>query len=252
MVSSAWGLRRAALALAALGGNAWQLTWPALPPTGGLLAALAGAALLLAWAARTRRLVAGCIGLALAAAALSALRAEARLAGRLDAALEGADIVLTGVIASLPVRSLEGEMSAISVAGTPKLPRRNWRSVAPKSHSCTPCTLFRSGVGDLVLMALLPDVRLVVPCHSALDLFQARISAVNDDLPDYATVPVPLAKLHYHLPAEDEFSEALSRPSAKCLSVLRGVYTSQTDLVLSLCRIQNRDGVAVRQTHDHA
>jgi competence protein ComEC len=109
MLSSAWGLRRAALMLSALGGVAWQLGWPELPSTRTALTALVAALALGGWAWRRRSLLAACLALATIGAATTSLRAEWRLAHQLQPSLEGVDLVVTGVIASLPARAADAQ-----------------------------------------------------------------------------------------------------------------------------------------------
>ena len=100
------------LALAWLGGTAWQLQqaslWEALPLQ-ALAVAAAGIAAL-AWL--RRRTWAGCLWLALAMAALAFAatsgRAAWRLADALPPALEGQDLVVTGVVTGLPRPGLIG------------------------------------------------------------------------------------------------------------------------------------------------
>jgi competence protein ComEC len=107
------GVRLVAIGVAWLPGAALQLQqaqlWAA-----SLYAGLLGAALLLAapgW--RWRRQGAGFALLLVALAALSfgqtGWRAAARVADRLDPALEGRDLVVTGMIASLPVLAPNGQ-----------------------------------------------------------------------------------------------------------------------------------------------
>ncbi|MDO8418902.1 MAG: competence protein ComEC, partial [Rubrivivax sp.] len=92
------------MALAWLGGTAWQLQQAALW-AGVSLAALVAAAFVvagLAW--RRRRRWAGALGLVLAVAALAFAatsgRAAWRLADALPPALEGQDLVVTGVVSA--------------------------------------------------------------------------------------------------------------------------------------------------------
>jgi competence protein ComEC len=152
MTTSAWGLRCTALALAALAGVAWQLGWAALPPTGTMLALLLAAGGLLAWAAYAKQLVAACVALALLAAALTSLRAEHRLAQRLDPALEGVELELTGVIASLPQRQADAERFVFEVESA----RHQDRAVTvPQRLSLA---WFRSAQDDLLSIG--PDTRL--------------------------------------------------------------------------------------------
>jgi len=106
--------RAAALVLGAmawLGGSALQLQQPALWPMGVqwtlLAAGLAAGAL--AWRARGHARTLGLVvALALTAFATTSLRAQWRLADALPPALEGRDIVLTGMVAQMPRRSAEG------------------------------------------------------------------------------------------------------------------------------------------------
>jgi len=99
------GWRIALGALAWLGGIALQLQQAALWPAAHYAGACALAALLAATAWRARRgpaFVALVVAAALAGAGSTGLRAHARLAQMLDPALEGVDLLLTGVVASLP------------------------------------------------------------------------------------------------------------------------------------------------------
>jgi competence protein ComEC len=108
------GWRAALCALAWLGGLGWQLQQPALWPMGGYAALVAGAAALMALTV----LVAGGPGrghlllpmaaAAMLAVALAGLRAEARLAERLLPMLEGRNLLVTGVVASLPQHGPSG------------------------------------------------------------------------------------------------------------------------------------------------
>ncbi|NRF70025.1 DNA internalization-related competence protein ComEC/Rec2 [Aquincola sp. S2] len=119
------GWRIAAGGGAWLGGVALQLQQPALWPIGsyGLLLGI-GLALLL-WAGARRRLgIAAVLGLALLAFASTGGRASLRLAEQLDPALEGRDLVLTGVIAALPNAGAAGtrflfEVEQASAGGAP-------------------------------------------------------------------------------------------------------------------------------------
>ena len=114
------GWHAALCALAWLLGLAWQMQqawlWP--PAVYGALLALGGfaAALLLcgpvarhraAWPAWGRLGVA-MLAAATLAAAMTGLRAQARLSERLAPALEGQDLLVTGVVAKLPQRSASG------------------------------------------------------------------------------------------------------------------------------------------------
>ena len=104
-----WGLGW--LALAWLSGVAWHLQLAALWPGPWHLglAAVAGLLLVGAWVgarpaqpAGAPRWLAAAAGMLLLALALAGLRAQARLDERLDAALEGADLTVTGIVAGLP------------------------------------------------------------------------------------------------------------------------------------------------------
>ncbi len=101
------GLRIAACALAWVGGAALQLQQPALW-SAGAYAALIAAALLACAAAWRWHWGAAVIGLAALAFAGTGLRAQWRLADALPAALEGRDVVVTGVVAHLPRGLPEG------------------------------------------------------------------------------------------------------------------------------------------------
>lgn len=127
------GWRLAALALAWMAGVALQLQQRELWPIGAYASAIAVgcAAQAAAWRWRWRRaFAAGCVGVALLAMGATGWRASARLAEVLSPALEGADLDVTGVIASLPQRSPSGlrfgfEVEAAALRGQPvRLPGR--------------------------------------------------------------------------------------------------------------------------------
>ena len=103
------GWRLGGLVVAWLAGVALHLREQALLPLAGYGAALAIGALGLVAAWRWRRaFVAGVIGAALLGAGASGWRASARLAQSLPASLEGQDLVVTGVVSSLPQRGAAG------------------------------------------------------------------------------------------------------------------------------------------------
>ena len=118
-VNDAWGLRAAALALAAIGGAALQLQQPALWPGAAYVAllALAMIAFMLAWASARARNAVLLLGVACAMFAATGLRAGHRLADTLPAVLEGKDLVVTGVVASLPRQSPDGVRFNFEVDG---------------------------------------------------------------------------------------------------------------------------------------
>ena len=103
------GWRLAGLALAWIAGVAVHLQQRSLWSTDAYVAAIALGALgaILAWRWR-RAFAAGLLGAALLAFGASGWRASERLADALPVALEGQDLVVTGVIASLPQRSAAG------------------------------------------------------------------------------------------------------------------------------------------------
>ncbi|HEY6086419.1 MAG TPA: ComEC/Rec2 family competence protein, partial [Burkholderiaceae bacterium] len=128
----AWGLRAAALVLAGIAGAALQLQQPALWSAAAYLAilALAATALVLAGLNERARGVALLLGLAATMFAATGLRAGHRLADSLSAALEGQDIVVTGVVAELPRQMPDGvrftfQVEAATHGGRPaQVPRR--------------------------------------------------------------------------------------------------------------------------------
>lgn len=110
------GLRLAAFALALLAGAALQLQQAALWPVLSYAALTVAAALALvcAWRWHWSAAVVACVALSFAAAGW---RADARLSDALPAALEGRDIVVTGVVAQLPRRLPEGVRFVFDVDG---------------------------------------------------------------------------------------------------------------------------------------
>jgi competence protein ComEC len=111
------GMRLAAFALAWVAGVALHLQQRALWPTAACIAATAAGAIglgaALIRAPRGRRgvvigAIVGVIGATLLAFGASGWRASLRLADALPAALEGEDVVATGVITTLPQRSAAG------------------------------------------------------------------------------------------------------------------------------------------------
>jgi len=109
-IADAWGLRAAAVALAAMAGAALQMQQPLLWPTAGYLAlfGVAACGLTMAWFAAAARTWALALALATALFAVTGLRAGVRLSDHLPAALEGRDIVVIGVVDGLPRRSADG------------------------------------------------------------------------------------------------------------------------------------------------
>ncbi len=105
-----WGLRAATWAAAGIGGAAVQLQQAALwsAQAYGLLLATAGLCFGLAALTLRGRTTALCVGLACAMFAATGLRAGLRLADALPAALEGQDLVVTGVVAELPRLHADG------------------------------------------------------------------------------------------------------------------------------------------------
>jgi competence protein ComEC len=98
-------------ALAWLGGSALQMQQPALGSPDlpwGLLAAGGVAAGLAGWTRGRARTFCLVVALALASYASTSLRAQWRLADALPPALEGRDLVLTGVVVQMPRRAADG------------------------------------------------------------------------------------------------------------------------------------------------
>jgi competence protein ComEC len=122
------GWRAALCALAWLAGLAWQLQQARLWPVvwyGGLAVAC-GLWLLTAIAWRRARVLAACLLAAAGlAVAMAGLRADARLAERLAPALEGRNLLVTGVVANLPQRGPSGLRFLFEVD------RAEWQDVAP-------------------------------------------------------------------------------------------------------------------------
>ncbi len=119
------GWRLAGLALAWLAGVAWQLNERVLMPSSRYqwTAVLATLCLVIGWRWR-RAFVLALIGIAALGFGASGWRACERLDDALPAALEGRDVLLTGVVASLPQRSSAGlrfrfEVEQAQIAGAP-------------------------------------------------------------------------------------------------------------------------------------
>ncbi len=103
------GWRLAGLALAWLAGVALHLQERALWPTPVYAALTLGGALCLCAAWRWRRaFVLALAGAAVRGAAASGWRASVYMADTLDPAVEGQDVVVTGIVASLPQQSASG------------------------------------------------------------------------------------------------------------------------------------------------
>ena len=104
------GWRMVFCALAWLLGLGLQLQQPALwpVPVYAALALLAACLLGAGWRWRAGALPVLMVAAAAAAVALAGMRADARLAERLPAALEGQDLLVTGVVASLPQAGASG------------------------------------------------------------------------------------------------------------------------------------------------
>ena len=103
------GTRLVTLALAWIAGVALQLQQRALWPAEvyGLAFAAGAVCVIVAWRWR-RAFVLGLIGALLLAIGASGWRASTRLADGLADALEGRDLIVTGIVASLPQRSASG------------------------------------------------------------------------------------------------------------------------------------------------
>ncbi len=103
------GWRATGLALAWLAGIAWHLQQRELPASsmviGMLVIGVAGVLVAIKW---RRAFVGALIGVALAAVGLADWRADIRLADALPASIEGPDVIVTGVVASLPQRAPSG------------------------------------------------------------------------------------------------------------------------------------------------
>lgn len=119
------GPRLAVLGLAWIAGVAIHLQQRALWPLAGCAALIALALLGVMVARRWRRAFAlGVAGIAVLAFGACGVRASLRLADALPAALEGRDLSVTGVVASLPQRSAAGlrfhfEVDAAALNGQP-------------------------------------------------------------------------------------------------------------------------------------
>ena len=152
-------------ALGCLAGTALQLQQVALWPLVAYAAAASLAAVLTAWALATGRQVSGAgattrsvaltLGLVVLAFAVTGMRALPRLADALPATLEGRDLVLTGVVATLPRNSLGGSrfefvVEAAHLDGEPVgVPRRvslGWfRAAEPPGLLAAPPHALRAG-----------------------------------------------------------------------------------------------------------
>lgn len=111
-----------AAGLAWMAGCALQLQMAQLWPSSGVQALLAAGALLLLLAWRRRSTTACIVAMLVLGFAFTHQRAAWRVAGGLDAALEGQDLVLTGTVASLPRQTPDGvrfvfEVQAASLRG---------------------------------------------------------------------------------------------------------------------------------------
>lgn len=107
--------RIAPVLLGAVLGPACQLQQPQLWPAWAYAAAVAGGILVLCFARRQAWLV--LLAIAVAAAGLTGLRATAFLDDRLDPALEGRDLLVTGIVAAMPQRSEAGLRFRFEVEG---------------------------------------------------------------------------------------------------------------------------------------
>ena len=109
-IHDAWGLRAAAVALAGIAGAVLQMQQAALWSVAayGALLGLAVIGFVVAGLVAKARTVVLVIALALALFAATGLRAGLRLADALPAALEGQDVVVTGVVAELPRQYPDG------------------------------------------------------------------------------------------------------------------------------------------------
>ncbi|MBL8318847.1 MAG: DNA internalization-related competence protein ComEC/Rec2 [Burkholderiaceae bacterium] len=147
----------AGLALGWLAGVAVQLQRPELLPAPGLAAllALAAALLGLAWGLG-RHAPRSAVAMLVLAAALAGFgstdgRAQARLAERLPAALEGRDLVVAGIVAQLPRQGLQGprfvfEVESANATGVPPRLLLHWhRGIEPDALLLGPAVEVRAG-----------------------------------------------------------------------------------------------------------
>jgi competence protein ComEC len=150
------GWRIAAGGGAWLGGVALQLQQPALWAEGAYGALFAAGVLLMLLAAWRRRFgAAAIVALALVAFAGTGLRAHWRADERLDPALEGRDLVLTGVIAALPDAGATGTRFLFEVdearaggrvVAIPPLLSLGWYSTLPDDEAAAePRATLRAG-----------------------------------------------------------------------------------------------------------
>ncbi|MBL0147584.1 MAG: DNA internalization-related competence protein ComEC/Rec2 [Ideonella sp.] len=149
------GWRLALTGLAWLAGIGWQLqqaqVWPVRLDGGLLAAALALVAVacgLAGWRrARESALAGGAIWIAVVAAAgllgaaTTDLRAHGRLADALDPALEGQDLLLTGVVASLPHAGPSGTRFNFEVESARRLGRASTEATSIEAAPKLPATV---------------------------------------------------------------------------------------------------------------
>ena len=136
-------LRWAAPALVWLAGSALQLQMPALWDNRWvwLLTALALALAFIAGRLRVRwvGLMCSTVAALLLGFCTTHLRADARLADRLAASLEGQDLVLTGTVASLPREGIDGTRFVFEVE------RATLQGAPVRVRSCVPGLVPRHG-----------------------------------------------------------------------------------------------------------
>src|SRR5215218_1317672 len=91
-----------------------------------------------------------------------------------------------------------------------------------------------------------------MPGEAGLDLLYVDVAPVKEDFADRAAVLVHLVPDDRHLFAEDHLRQVLFRSLPESLLRFGRVYALKAYAVLLVVRIQDRDGVAVRDAHDLA
>lgn len=91
-----------------------------------------------------------------------------------------------------------------------------------------------------------------LPGHAPSYLFEIHVTAVENDFADISPVAVLFVGLDDDGATRHEIRQGFTGTLPKGLRLLRCVDARQTYFVLYIARIQNRDGVSIRDVDDPA
>ena len=132
-----------------------------------------------------------------------------------------------------------------------KLIRLNRIRILPQTTSRSARLGFSFGVSVAVFRRLLVFVELVMPRHAGFDLFEVDVSSVQNNLAYKSPVLIDLLITYAHIFAKYHFRKAQSGLLAENLMRLRCIDARESDAMLRVRGIKNRNRVAV-SNRNHA